>query len=264
MGYGQFIEERIFKPLRMTHSYYERVQKLLPGRVSGYVKKDDEFLNAAYLSMTQLYAAGGLDSSVDDLALWDAAISAGKLLKPGSWERIFTPYKFAGGEVSPYAYGWAIDELQGRRATGHAGGIPGFRTYVLRLPEDHVYVALLSNDETAETQPEVVARRIAAIAIGKPITESKIIQLDAKTLETLAGEYRGAAADDTLTVRREGSRLFAQGPEDPAVELFPVSQSRFIIKAFDARITFVRDAKGNVIGLIESFGGRDTNLKKIK
>jgi D-alanyl-D-alanine carboxypeptidase len=77
--YRRFVEENIFKPLGMKHSYYEGIQEIIPERVSGYVKADGIFYNAPYLSTNQLYAAGALCSSVDDLALWDAAAYSEKL-----------------------------------------------------------------------------------------------------------------------------------------------------------------------------------------
>lgn len=261
--YGQFIEDNIFKPLGMKHSYYETVQEIIPNRVSGYARVGEGFVNAAYVSMPQLYAAGGLCSSVDDLALWDTAMYSDKLLKHGSWERIFTPYKLANGENADYGYGWAINQFEGRAIASHTGGIPGFTTYVLHMPVDHVYVAILSNDRTAEVQPEYVARRLAAIAIGKPINDPKIIKLDAKILETYVGQYQ-ESDDNLITVRRDGERLFAQATNDPEVELFPTSDDTFIVKAFDAQISFLKDARGKVTGLVERYGGQETRLKKIK
>lgn len=260
--YRQFIEEQIFKPLGMKHSYYDRPQGIVPNRVSGYLRKDDAYINAAYLNMNQLYAAGALCSSVDDLALWDAAMDSEKLLKRASWDRMLTPYRLPSGETSPYASGWAVSQLQGRTVVSHAGGLPGFRAYVLRMPQDHVYVALLSNDETAETQPEVVARRIAAIAIGAPIAEAKVVALDAAALDAFVGQYQAGA--EKLSVRRDGNRLFAQDPENPEVELFAAGGDAFIVKAFDARITFVKDAGGKVTGLVESMGGQEMKLEKVK
>jgi D-alanyl-D-alanine carboxypeptidase len=261
--YGRFVEDNIFKPLGMKHSYYEGVQDLIPNRASGYVKYEGSFINAPYVSTPQLYAAGALCSTVDDLALWDAAVYADRLLKRSSWERLFTPYKLANGETSDFAYGWAISRLQGRGVASHAGGIPGFRAYVLRVPADRVYVAVLSNDEPAEEQPEYVARRLAAIAIGRPITEPKIVKLDPKVLDAYVGQYQ-EGADETLTVRREGDRLLGEETGNPEFEMFPVSDAAFIVKAFDAQLSFVKDAQGKVTGLIYRFGGHDTSLKKIK
>jgi D-alanyl-D-alanine carboxypeptidase len=261
--YGQFIEENIFKPLGMKHSYYERVQEIIPNRVSGYARVREGFVNAAYVSTPQLYAAGGMCSSVDDLALWDAAVYSDKLLKQSSWERLFTPYRLASGEVSAYAFGWVISQFEGRTIASHTGGIPGFTTYVLHMPVDRVYVAILSNDRTAEVQPEYVARRLAAIAIGKPILEAKIIKLDARLLEKYVGQYQDSDGEIT-SVRRDGNRLFSQSAGDPEVELFPTSDETFIVKAFDAQVSFIKDAQGKVMGVIFHVGDQTATLKKIK
>jgi CubicO group peptidase (beta-lactamase class C family) len=260
--YAEFIEHQIFKPLGMSHSSYCRTQPLMPNRVSGYLKRDNVYINAAYFSMTQLFAAGAICSSVDDLALWDAAISANKLLKPSSWDQIFTPYKLSSGVTEGYAYGWVISKFLERPMASHAGGIPGFRAYVMRIPGDRLYVALLSNDETADTQPEYVAKRIAAIALGQPLSEPKIIKLDPAILESYVGEY--SDGNDSFSIVRRGDRLFGQAPRDPEVELFAVSQTEFIIKAFDARIEFLKDANGRVTALVQKAGGESGTLKKVK
>ena len=260
--YAQFIEQQIFKPLGMTHSSYCRTQPLMANRASGYLKRDNVYINAAYFSMTQLFAAGAMCSSVDDLALWDAAISANKLLKPGSWDQIFTPYKLSSGVTEGYAYGWVISKFLERPIASHAGGIPGFRAYVMRIPGAQLYIALLSNDETADTQPEYVAKRIAAIALGQPLSEPKIIKLDPAILDSYIGQYSDGS--DSFTIVRRGDRLFGQAPRDPEVELFAVSQTEFIIKAFDARIEFLKDANGRVTALVERAGGESGTLKKIK
>ena len=262
-SYGDFIEQNIFQPLGMKHSSYETVQQIIPGRVSGYAKTESGYVNAAYFSMPQLYAAGALDSSVDDLALWDASIYSNKLLKQASWDRIFTPYKFKNGENGAYASGWAIGQFQGRLIESHEGGVPGFTTYVLRLPQDHVYVAILANDRTMETQPEFVARRLAAVAIGKPIVDEKIIKLDAATLTSYAGTYH-SDKDGDVNIRTEAGRLFFQSQNDPEVELFPLAKDKFIIKAFDARVSFVTDGGGNISTLTIQVGDDEGEFKKVK
>jgi CubicO group peptidase (beta-lactamase class C family) len=261
--YGDFIEQNIFKPLGMKHSCYEIVQQIIPDRVSGYAKTEHGYVNAAYFSMPQLYAAGALDSSVDDLALWDASIYSNKLLKQASWERIFTPHKFKNGESGAYASGWAIGQFQGRLIESHEGGVPGFTTYVLRLPQDHVYVAILANDRTMETQPEFVARRLAAIAIGKPIVDEKIVKLDAAKLAAYGGVYH-SDKDGDVNVRTESGRLLFQSQNDPEVELFPLAKDKFIIKAFDARVSFVKDATGNISTLTIQVGDDKGEFKKVK
>jgi len=52
----------------------------------------------------------------------------------------------------------------------------------------------------------------------------------------------------TFSVTKEGDRLVAT-PDDkrrPAAELFPESETEFLLKGRDAQITFMRDRKGQV------------------
>lgn len=60
MSYAEFIQQRIFTPLGMTHSYYDHTAQIIPGRVAGYARGADGFVNAPYLSMSLPYAAGAL------------------------------------------------------------------------------------------------------------------------------------------------------------------------------------------------------------
>jgi hypothetical protein len=100
------------------------------------------------------------------------------------------------------------------------------------------------------------------IVIGKPIADPKIVQLDPKLLDAYTGQYRNS--EDTLNVRREGARMLAQGSEDPEYELFPSSTDLFIVKAFDARIRFVRDQSGRVTSLVFEIMDQHNTLEKVK
>jgi CubicO group peptidase (beta-lactamase class C family) len=97
--------------------------------------------------MTQSYAAGALVSTVDDLARWDAAISAGKLLNAESWKQVFSPFKLKNGRTTKYAYGWVMGPTRPFQTFEHGGAIPGFVSYAVRVPEKQLFVAVLANDD---------------------------------------------------------------------------------------------------------------------
>jgi len=61
------------------------------------------------------------------------------LLTPENCKRYFTPAK------DGYAYGWAIRQEDGYTATSHGGGINGFSTMIVRVPEKKLVVVALSN-----------------------------------------------------------------------------------------------------------------------
>jgi D-alanyl-D-alanine carboxypeptidase len=252
--YADFVRERIFAPLGMTHTRYDVTEDVIPQRAPGYAKTGDRFVNAQYLSMTQPYAAGALVSTVDDLAKWDAALAAGRVVSPGSLAKIFTSYKLASGSESGHGYGWQISRFEGRAVQEHGGGIPGFRSYVLRIPSDGVYVAVLSNLAAAEPDMDLLARKAAAIAIGKPLVNPPAIALTAEQMDPYVGRYVDVGST-RYTVTREGARLFVQRGDGGKTEIFLAGNDAFFVKDAFTRFTFQRDAAGKYVRLeIDDWG----------
>jgi CubicO group peptidase (beta-lactamase class C family) len=148
MRYADFLSKQIFEPLDMRRTAYEGDDREPPGMARGYHRTGESFVPAPPLSMSQPFAAGALVSTVDDLARWDEAITSGKLLRPAMWRRAFTPYLLRDGSSTGYGYGWGMGVLKGHPSAAHGGGINGFSAFVLRLPDDKVYVAVLANSDS--------------------------------------------------------------------------------------------------------------------
>ena len=249
-SYEQFVEEEIFQKLGMSHSRYGHTEEIIPRRATGYTRGDGEngFRHANYLSMTQPYAAGSLMSTVDDLAIWDRALAGEKLLKKASLERMFTSAKLSSGRPTRYGYGLAVYELEGRRVQDHGGGIFGYTSFVLRVPAERLFVAILSNSDSLTTSPDVLALRIAAKALGKPLEERQTVTLDEKTLDEYVGVYR-FDPETTRTITREGSKLFSLRSGGTKSELLASARDDFFFKESDARLRFARDGQGKVTGV---------------
>lgn len=261
-SYEQFVEEEIFQKLGMAHSRYGHAEEITPLRASGYEKNEKGFYNARYLSMTQPYAAGSLMSTVDDLAIWDRALSSEALLKKASLDRMFTPYKLPSGLSTHYGFGMGISELAGKRVLAHGGGIFGFTTIILRVPEERLLIVILSNNEASNPQPDALAFRIAAKALGQPLEDRKPVALDAKTLDEYVGVYRF----DPQTVRsitREGTKLFAQRSGGGKLEISASGRDDFYYLEEDARLHFQRDAQGKVasVNMVRTFGPDERGTK---
>lgn len=245
--YEQFVDERIFKPLGMTSSYYGSTERIIPRRVPGYEKGQSGFVNASYLSMTQPYAAGSLLSTVDDLARWSEAVFGGKVVGKAWLEKAFTPFELANGESTGYGYGWFIADIGGHRSIEHGGGINGFTTYEMTFPEDHLFIAILTNSAIAGRDPEPRAVKIAWLALGLTEPERKVARVAAKDLDGIAGVYVNERKDECY-VSRSGDKLFAQRKGGAKDELYPASPTEFFLKDNPARFTFIK-AGGPVTGL---------------
>ncbi len=197
--------------------------------------------------MTQPYAAGSLLSTVDDLAIWDKALGSEALLKKASLDRMFTPYKLKAGTNTHYGYGIGATGFEGHRLIEHGGGIFGFVTHMVRVPEKGLLVAILSNNDSPETPPDALSLRIVAKALGKPMEDRKSIQLDAQTLDEYVGVYR-FDEQTTRTVTRDGSKLFSQRSGGEKQEILASAKDEFFFVNSGARLHFRRDAQGTVTG----------------
>lgn len=258
--YEDFLVKNIFEPLGMKDTYYDSTTRIIPRRVSGYSKNDKGFANAEYLSMSQPYAAGSLMSTVDDLAKWDAALSTDKVLKQETLKRAWTPFVLNNRKPTKYGYGWYMSSIEGSRTIEHGGGINGFVTDAIRLPDEKVFMAILTNRQMGIGD---VTNKIAALAIGKVYKEPVAISLPTAALDKYTGVYQMDEKQE-FVIRRENDKLSVQHPLMGNVSMVPSSETEFFVKEFPSiKLKFVKDSAGSIIGLVMSTGiGADEDAKK--
>ena len=226
MSYSKFIEERIFKKLGMNSSYYGSHTKLIKNRVSGYQKRNEEYLNHKYFSSTLPYAAGSIMSNVDDMLKWQIAISNNSLLKNETVNKAFTNYSLNNGEKINYGYGWHLNEINGVPTIEHGGSIPGYKSMGVYVPSEDVYVIVFSN--CGCKSPTKTTIKIAALAIDKPFfAKEKAISLSKEGLNKWAGAYK---FDDGVIryITLKGNQLYSER-EDSGLKLkvYPISPNEF-------------------------------------
>ena len=261
--YAQYIEENIFKPLGMKNSCYDMTDRIIPRRVAGYKLTPDGFRNADYLSMSQPYAAGSLASNVDDLAIWDAALYTEKLLKQETLQMAWKPYTLSSGETTRYGYGWAIADFEGTRVIKHSGGIHGFINDAIRLPDEKIYAAVLSN--RGIPFPDILTYQLASIAAGKPHQEPQSVNIPSSKLEKHKGVYLLENVNYEIPVSFIDGQLQAPIPMAASPVLHPLSENEFFLSNSIYRISMQKDKEGNTTAMIlnNCYGPRMT-AKKIK
>ncbi len=146
-SYWQFLDEHIFKKIGMTASRNTDTKHIVPGRASGYIWADSVFQNQQALWPFVGFAAGSIISTVEDLALWDAALYTEKLVKKSSFEQMWKPAQTNNGNLAPYncGFGWFTDDYHGHKIVQHSGGTPGFSSVIYRFPNDTLTVIILTN-----------------------------------------------------------------------------------------------------------------------
>jgi len=144
--YGDFLQERIFKPLGMTTARIITEADIVPNRAAGYRRVKGELKNQEWVSPSlNTTADGSLYLTVHDMAKWDAALYGEKLLKKKSLEQMWTPVKLNSGKTSPYGFGWAFGEVNKHRVIEHGGAWQGFTSNITRYVDDKFTVIVLDN-----------------------------------------------------------------------------------------------------------------------
>jgi D-alanyl-D-alanine carboxypeptidase len=145
----------------MTSTGVDDFADARPIRARPYRVVDKKIAPADHSHPSQPFAAGVLVSTVLDLVEWE--LEARKLLKPASYDAMWTPPTLPGRSLSEYAFGWYVDPLRGHRRHQHSGGITGYSAYLHRFPDDRLTVVVLSNHEDGGSTP--LARGIAELYV---------------------------------------------------------------------------------------------------
>ncbi len=254
--YPDYVEQVFFKPLGMTNSYYGNDEKLIKNRAAGYEPAKDGIQNASPMSMTLPYAAGSIQSTVEDLWKWHQAVHAYKLVKKETLEKAFTPYKLINSKATNYGYGWFLGDIQGSPTIEHGGGINGFLTSSIYLPKEDIFVAVFSNS-TAKS-PDNVAVKLAAWAIDKPYN-FKEITLDENTLKSYVGVYENPENGQRI-ITLENGKLYSRRSGGSKSQIKPYEKDKFFFETSLSFLNFQRSVNEMITGVISSQRGAQTLL----
>lgn len=161
-SYEAYLEEHLFKPLGMItasvglNSYEANSRSTAPHRkVRGSWRSTTT--NPAYYSVAP---ASGVNASIFDMTLWLRAnlgafpeVLPAQFLKDLHTPIISTPRgnyfnRWQGLEKAYYATGWRVFDYQGIRAIHHGGGVRGYRSEMVFVPDANIGVIVMFNAET--------------------------------------------------------------------------------------------------------------------
>jgi hypothetical protein len=156
MFYGDFLQQRVFAPLRMTRTRIISDADIVRDRASGYEKGDrGDLHNQSYVSAAlNRTADGSLYSTVLDLAKWDRALYGDTVLAQAQLERMWRvdPYRNGQQPLYHYGYGWENNRLRDHRLVEYDGNWQGFQAVMSRYVDKQLTVILLTNLALCRTE----------------------------------------------------------------------------------------------------------------
>jgi D-alanyl-D-alanine carboxypeptidase len=147
-SYQDFVRERIFTPLGMTHSGFEP-DPAGPEAAQGYrsfTVADPE--PAPREGLNWMYSAGSIYTTPADMVKWDVALMNGKILKPESYRFMTTNRLLSNGTGTSYCCGLGKKEVKGEAALWHNGQAAGFFSLTEFLPSTQSALFITVNTDS--------------------------------------------------------------------------------------------------------------------
>ena len=239
MPYGEFIQTQIFDPLGMNRAYILDNQGIYPQYARGYIKRDDTFLSAQSQNMSNLYSAGALGGTLDNLIIWEQALCEKRLLSQDAYQYMFQSAELADGTHSNYAYGWHNADFKGHRVLMHSGRMNGFSGYHARLIDRDTSIILLSNWENLNLL--ALLTKLASIPLDLPTGKQRPYILGGDALAKCVGRYK--FDDGIVEVSIKDAQIIWKTDEES--RLLPVKRNEFIfVDNPDARVVFSEEQQG--------------------
>jgi CubicO group peptidase (beta-lactamase class C family) len=156
--FAAYLRTRIFLPLGMRDTLaYEAGISTVAHRAFGYSYERGAWRRTDQSITSAVLGDGGVYSSIDDLAKWDAALDDTRLLSARSLRLAFTPATATDDPAVRYGFGWRITG----ETLWHSGETVGFRNVIVRYPRRHFTVIVLTNRDAPE--PYALALAIAKL-----------------------------------------------------------------------------------------------------
>jgi D-alanyl-D-alanine carboxypeptidase len=196
------LRARIFEPLHMTGVRDQDASHLPPSDPTGYYQHALGPVRPAPLEGTGwMFAAGELAMSPHDLAVWNISMMNRSLLKPASYEAMFTDVKLKNGKPTGYGLGVQVGERDGQRVISHSGEVSGFVSQNTVYPDSKAAITVLTNID-ASSAAASIARALAPLVLSPPANDTsagEVQAAEARALKIFTGLQNGELDRSQLT-----------------------------------------------------------------
>ena len=248
--FGGWLQANVLAPNGLTETVVPGdARAVVPRSAEGYQQTAGGWLRAPDSGSGAGIGAGGLYTTVGDLARWMQVLLSGGD-HPEVVRRMTTPTVLTSGAATDYGLGLFVDALDGVARIGHGGGDMGHTSAFMAFPELDGGVILLTNTpDRVEAMAEEIARAFFPDAWTP--AEAGEVDFDDALFDAYVGDYAlDLRPDFVLSVRRSADGGYeTQATGQPAFAIRPLADTSFALVAIEARLDFHRDPDGVVRSL---------------
>ncbi|MGH9940540.1 MAG: serine hydrolase domain-containing protein, partial [Blastocatellia bacterium] len=243
----EFAEANIFKPLGMTRTFFRDDHAVIvKNQAYAYQGAPNNNFKLSVPNYDTV-GASSLLTTVEDLARWDQNFYDKRVGGEDVIAQMQTSGKLNGGVTTGYGLGLSIGTYKGLKTVEHSGADAGYRSHLMRFPDQRFSVACLCNLGSAG--PNQFARKVADIYLANhlkpdaPKDNAGGVKLSEKELADKTGAYWTSSTEELGRVTLTGGKLFFAFDGNNA-ELIPLGEKRFQISGFNGEVTFESPSEG--------------------
>lgn len=272
-SFPDWTRKNIFEPLEMKNTlFYDDHEKMVKNRAYSYYPSSSSYkksvLNYANVGATSLF------TTVEDLSKWAVNFEKMKVGNANVMNMMTQRFVLNNGDTISYAFGQETEKYKGLKAYSHGGGDAGYRTYLLRFPDQHFSVSVFSN--LASFNPGAICYSLADLYLAKDMVPEKPkdespsapqpkVSFDASKvkLSDYTGTFYSAELETSYTFEVVHDTLVSHHQRHDDFKFVAAKEDGFRSGGYLGNIDFVRDAKKKITGLKAS-NGRVRNLVFVK
>jgi D-alanyl-D-alanine carboxypeptidase len=250
--FATVLHNRIIQPLGLKRTEFGKEIQPNNNEANSYHLENNQWnLINFQTHMSAPMGAGAIVSTSSDIATFYTNLFKNKLISKGSLKELMTIKKGFGLGISQFKF-------KGLKVYGHDGGIDGFQSFALYIPEKNVSMAFTFNGLNMLMMPLVISILDKYFEGDTTLKKQTSIKLNSKDLDVYLGVYSGKTFPAKVTFTKKGNTLFAQATGQPIFKLTPTKKDFFIYDAMGIRFDF--NLKTNTLEL--TFAGNKHLLKK--
>ncbi|HMB93632.1 MAG TPA: serine hydrolase domain-containing protein [Rhodothermales bacterium] len=258
--FHEWMQANIFAPLGMTGTaiMYQPGQ-VIPHAAESYGQSDDGSGYVRIFDNSSVQGAGGVYSTVEDLARWMDNFQSGTVGNPEIIARFTERGVLTNGDTLDYALGIGVRKHRGLQQWQHGGASAGYRSALVYYPEIDAGVIVLSNLGSFNAASR--ASQLVAIFFGEHLEDETIAEepgqekeevtsvvVAAEVLKAYVGQYLVEGPNVTVTIEASDGSLMISMNDADAIPMQALSDSTFALASWNATLTFRRDLTGAVSG----------------
>lgn len=265
--FHQYLDEVIFTPLEMKNTVlFEDNQKIIPNLASPYYF-DGTTYKKGIRNSKDIVGNTGIRTSIEDLCKWVINFEKMKIGNKELFDKLAQTAVLKNGDTLSYAFGQRVSNYKGKRVISHGGADAGYRSQVLRFPDEELSIIVLANDGSLNADEKAYAiadiyldnkRTVDGKSIQKPsITAAK------ETLKRYEGKFELQPGFVMEFNQREG-QLYITATGQGTLPLETVNDKQFLIRRISALITFTENEDGSFDKLTFDHNGQKSIGKRIQ